>query len=482
MRRISLPLIGTVSAWRGHVRQLAGAGVPAEAVLWQLGEGGPDLFAQDAAQEAAIPDPRQAAPLTVSREAIAAIETAVCHSDPQRFARAYALVLRLSRRDVRWGDRSDASLRRLLEQEKTVRRDIHKMHAFVRFRDVSAPQAPRRAFAAWFEPEHAIVEAAAPFFAKRFGDMDWVIATPSLTARFEDRKLTFEVTTDRRPPPEDATEALWCTYFANIFNPARLMVSAMTSEMPKKYWKNLPEASLIPAMIRDAPARAKAMQDAMPTLELAHIARLRPQRPAPVAEVGLADLKSALDACRRCPIGACASQGVPGEGPRHAALMIVGEQPGDAEDLAGRPFVGPAGQVFDRVAKAAGLDRSASYVTNAVKHFKFQPRGKRRLHERPTRDEVSVCKWWLDLERREVAPRLLVAMGATAAGALTGSDANILARRGTVETTGDGSPVLITLHPSYVLRLTDKIAQARAEAQLTDDLRLAVQIAAQTPP
>ncbi len=245
MRVIRLPLIGTIAAWRNHVRDLAAASVPAEAVLWQVGQGGSDFFAQSAAQIATTGDQRpKAAPLILSRNAVPVIEAALCHSDPQRFARAYALVLRLSRRDLRWGDRSDLPLRRLLEQEKAVRRDIHKMHAFVRFREVSPPDAERRAFAAWFEPEHAIVEAAAPLFAKRFGDMDWVIATPGLTARFENQKLTFDETADRATPPEDATEGLWCTYFANIFNPARLMVSAMTSEMPKKYWKNLPEEAV----------------------------------------------------------------------------------------------------------------------------------------------------------------------------------------------------------------------------------------------
>ncbi|WP_103333658.1 UdgX family uracil-DNA binding protein [Pseudotabrizicola formosa] len=478
MRVIRLPLIGTVAAWRGHVRQLARRSVPPEAVLWQVGEGGADLFAADPpGGDGPVPDP-SVPPLTLPREVIGAIETALCHSDPQRFARAYALALRLFGKALRWGDRSDAPLRRLLDQEKAVRRDIHKMHAFVRFRDVTPPDATRRAFAAWFEPEHAIVEAAAPFFARRFGDMDWVIATPSLTARFEDGLLTFAPTAHHAPPPEDATEKLWCTYFASIFNPARLMVSAMTSEMPKKYWKNLPEAALIPDMIRAAPARARGMQEAMPTLELAHVARLRPQRPALTADVGLEDLKPALDACRRCPIGACATQGVPGEGPRHAPLMIVGEQPGDAEDLAGRPFVGPAGQVFDRCATAAGLDRAKVYVTNAVKHFKFQPRGKRRLHERPTQDEISLCRWWLDLERQAVKPGLLVAMGATAAAALTGDGTRLTSRRGRLETTADGSPVLITLHPSYCLRLPDRAAQVRAETQLTDDLRLALQIAA----
>lgn len=481
MQQIQLPKIGTVAAWRSHVRRLAAAGTPADHVLWQVGTEGTDLFTEAAPAPAQPPSARPSAPLTLSRDALAAIETALCHSDPQRFARAYALVLRLWQGEIRWGDRSDPALRRLLEQEKAVRRDIHKMHAFVRFREVSPPGAARRAFAAWFEPDHPIVEAATPFFAKRFGDMDWVIATPTLTARFEDGALTFQETADRAPPPDDTTEALWCTYFSSIFNPARLMVSAMTSEMPRKYWKNLPEAALIPDLIRTAPTRAKAMQDAMPTIAPDHVARLRPQRPALAADIGLADLKPALDACRRCPIGACATQGVAGEGPRGAALMIVGEQPGDSEDLAGRPLVGPAGQVFDRCARSAGLDRSLCYITNAVKHFKFTPRGKKRLHQRPNQGEVSACKWWLDLERREVAPKLLVALGATAAGALTGSDGHLLARRGTIETTAEGQPVLITLHPSYILRLPDPFARARAEDFLVQDLRRARELIAHPP-
>lgn len=273
MQVITLPLIGTVSAWRAEARRLAPEGVRPEDVLWQRGERVADLFAQATAQGATAPS------LTLPREAVAAMEGALCHSDPQRFARAYDIVLRLAQGRLRWGDRSDPALHKLLMQEKAVRRDIHKMHAFVRFREVGAPDAPRRAFAAWFEPDHPITEAATPFFANRFGDMDWIIATPDLTARFEDGALRFEETrTEFRPPP-DATEDLWRTYFAHIFNPARLMVSAMTSEMPRKYWKNLPEAELIPDLIRTAPARARAMQEAAPTLPPAHVAKLRPKRP-----------------------------------------------------------------------------------------------------------------------------------------------------------------------------------------------------------
>ncbi|WP_102225443.1 UdgX family uracil-DNA binding protein [Acidimangrovimonas sediminis] len=468
MERVVLPRIGTVAAWRDAARGLAGRGVPADAVLWQVGAEAPDLFA-GAPAPAATGEPRA---VRLPRVAVASLEAALCHSDPERFARAYALLLRLAAGDLRWGDRSDPALRRLLQQEKAVRRDIHKMHAFVRFREVTEPGAERRAFAAWYEPDHPVVEAAAPFFARRFGDMDWVIATPVLTARFTAGGLRIEETGDTRPPPEDATEELWRTYFANIFNPARLMPRAMRSEMPKKFWQHLPEARLIPGLIREAPARALAMQEAAPTFAPARAARIVPSRPA-LPDLTLETLKPALDACRRCPLGACATQGIAGEGSA-GGLMVVGEQPGDAEDLAGRPFVGPAGQMFDTCAREAGLDRAAAYVTNAVKHFKFAPRGKRRLHRRPDGGEVQACRWWLEFERRAVAPRLTLAMGATAALALTGRGEGILARRGRVETARDGGPVLITLHPAHLLRQPDPARRAEAREAFATDLRAVV--------
>jgi uracil-DNA glycosylase len=474
---IHLPAIGTVAAWRAEARWLAAAGVRPEAVIWRLdGEVQEnDLFAQSEATPSVA-----ASGMRISREALGVVETALYHSDPERFARAYDIILRLHSGALRWGDRSDPALHRLLQNEKSVRRDIHKMHAFVRFREVGAPDAPRRAFAAWFEPDHPIVEPATPFFAKRFGDMDWIIATPGVTACFEAGALSFLRTEQDFRPPDDATEQLWRTYFAAIFNPARLMVSAMTSEMPRKYWKNLPEASLIPDMIRTAPARACAMQAAAPTVPKPHINRLKPVREVLPDQdgVSLPTLKAALDACRRCPIGACATQGVPGEGPAGARLMIVGEQPGDAEDLAGRPFVGPAGQVFDRCAAAAGLDRRQAYITNAVKHFKFTPQGKRRIHQRPNAGEIDHCRWWLDKERRLVEPRLLLALGATAAQSLTGDGSRLLQRRGHIEQTDDGRAVLITLHPSYILRMPDASNRAEAEVWLISDIRKALDWAA----
>lgn len=253
--QITLPRIGTVAAWRQEVRRLAAAGTDPAAVVWSVGETAPDLFA------AAPPAPGPSTRLMLPREAVEGIELALLHNDPERFSRAHALVLRLSRRELRWGDRSDPMLRRLLDQQKAVGREIHKMHGFVRFREVTPPGANRRAIAAWFEPDHHILEAAAPFFVRRFGDMDWLIATPTLTARCEAGMLQIEETAARQPPPQDATEELWRVYFAAIFNPARLMVTAMKSHMPQKYWKNLPEADLIPGLIRAAETRVRAMHD-----------------------------------------------------------------------------------------------------------------------------------------------------------------------------------------------------------------------------
>jgi len=475
-REIRLPTIGTVAAWREAARALALADVPAEAVVWRVGSGGGDLFAT---QRPALPDALPGAPnqtLSLPRTAVSGLKTALCHSDPERFARAYGILLRLVAGTLTWGERRDRPMHTLLAQEKAVRRDIHKMHAFVRFRELPA-EGPRRRFGAWFEPDHPIVEAASPFFARRFGDMDFTIATPTLTARFMDGALTFTETEDTARPPADATEDLWRAYFVSIFNPARLKPKAMQAEMPKKYWSNLPEAALIKDLVRTAAPRANAMRASLPTEppRRAAVARQMAARPLPpeVAEDSLPALRRAAEACTRCPLHRDATQTVFGEGPTDAALMLVGEQPGDQEDLAGRPFVGPAGKLLDAALAEAGLNRAALYLTNAVKHFKFAPRGKRRIHQRPEPGEVATCRAWLEGEVARVAPRLLVALGATAAHALTGDGTALLKRRGTIERPGAGAPVLITVHPSYLLRIPDSGRQAEARAMFVADLRLA---------
>lgn len=175
--------------------------------------------------------------------------------------------------------------------------------------------------------------------------------------------------------------------------------------------------------------------------------------------------------CRRCPLYLCGTQTVFGEGPRQALVMFVGEQPGDKEDIAGRPFVGPAGKLFDQMLEEAGVDRKKCYVTNAVKHFKNEPHGKFRLHKRPNAGEINACKWWLRIEMELVKPRLFVALGATAAFSLTGDGKDILKRRGRFETADDGTLVLITIHPSSLLRVRDSDDAARAKAMFRADLK-----------
>ena len=183
-----------------------------------------------------------------------------------------------------------------------------------------------------------------------------------------------------------------------------------------------------------------------------------------------------LQRCRRCPLWARATQAVGGEGDPHAAIMLVGEQPGQEEDLAGHPFVGPAGKLLDRALADAGLPRATVYVTNAVKHFKWEPRGRRRMHKTPTQREIEACQVWLQEELARVKPRLIVAMGATAGRALLGGPVTISALRGRPIEHGDHA-ILVTYHPSAVLRAPERSRQVELYQALVEDLVLAKAVA-----
>ena len=187
----------------------------------------------------------------------------------------------------------------------------------------------------------------------------------------------------------------------------------------------------------------------------------------------LSGVAEAIQACRRCDLWAHATQGVPGQGPAHASMMLVGEQPGDQEDLKGRPFVGPAGGVLDRALEAAGVERGRTYVTNAVKHFKNEPRGKRRLHKTPNRGEIAACGWWLGGERRLVRPRVIVAMGGTAVLALFGKPMPILKNRGRAFQLEDQAQGFITVHPSSLLRMPEQRDREAAFEAFVRDLKAA---------
>jgi DNA polymerase len=194
----------------------------------------------------------------------------------------------------------------------------------------------------------------------------------------------------------------------------------------------------------------------------------------------LAETAAEAAGCRRCPLYANATQTVFGQGPAPAPLMLVGEQPGDREDKAGLPFVGPAGRILDGALDEAGIERDAVYVTNAVKHFKNVPRGKRRIHQRPDRYEIERCRWWLDRELAIVNPRLTIALGATAATALAGRAITISKARGRLVTFRDGIDGLVTVHPSYILRLRDA-AKDQEYRRFVSDLRHAATLVRELP-
>jgi DNA polymerase len=309
--------------------------------------------------------------------------------------------------------------------------------------------------------------------------------TPFASADWNGERLVLGPGAKRsEAPAEDATVELWRTYFQSIFNPARLKVKAMQAEMPKKYWRNLPEASLIPGMIQNADKAAAEMIAKAPTVPASHHAAVRarhwPQEaePAETPEAGsLAELRRQVDGCRRCPLWRDATQAVFGEGPEGATVVFVGEQPGDQEDIAGKPFVGPAGKMFDAVLEDADFDRKKTYVTNAVKHFKFEPRGKKRIHSKPNAGEIKACRWWIDHELDFIKPELVVALGATAAQSLLGKAVPVTKLRGTTVEREDGLKVFITVHPSYLLRIPDEAAKEAERGRFLDDMKMVKKLA-----
>ena len=344
---------------------------------------------------------------------------------------------------------------------KEVRRDAHKMHAFVRFREVEDEVGTR--FVAWFEPDNHIVRRESGFFMRRFANMRWTIMTPQLTINWDGKALTEGPGATRRDAPDgDPVEETWKTYYASIFNPARVKVKAMTKEMPRKYWKNMPETALIGELLAGAQKREAAMIET---------SRSQPAVARSNVQASWAELRDEAAVCTRCHLYKCATQTVFGEGPLDARIIFVGEQPGDQEDLAGHPFVGPAGQLFDAALEEAGIDRSTTYVTNAVKHFKFVLRGKKRIHARPDTSEIDACRWWQDQERGLIRPALTVALGVTAARSLTGKTLTIAKVRDAPLTLADGSECWITVHPSFLLRLPDADTRRTERARFIDDLK-----------
>jgi probable DNA metabolism protein len=458
--------------WRKAARALALNDVKPSDVTWNVAGDAPELFAPTAPPQ----EPPEGT-FSVSARFVELAQVAILHRNPERFALLYRLLWRLRHDHDLLDIATDPDVAEIAAMAKAVRRDEHKMHAFVRFREVGREHKSH--FVAWFEPEHHIVELAAPFFARRFADMPWSILTPDVCAHWDGHAVSITPGVAKsEAPTQDRLEETWRRYYASIFNPARLKTAAMTREMPKRYWRNLPEARLIPELVASAESRTAAMVRHVPTEPERRIVRaaLRASRDAPFEGGGptsLEEVYAGVQTCRRCDLWRDATQGVAGEGKVSAKIMLVGEQPGDREDLAGQPFVGPAGKVLDKALAEAGAPRGEAYVTNAVKHFKHELRGKRRLHKTPDTGEVEACRWWLDHERSIVRPRVIVALGATAALSVFGRQVPIAKNRGQTLQLADQAQGVVTYHPSYLLRVPDPEAKAKAYAMFVEDLKFA---------
>ena len=501
MTPFAVPDVSTFDDWRREARRLIAAEAPPEAVVWS---GGSSLLPA----AATAPVEASAGGFTVPARFVESAEIAACFRDDGRWALLYRILWRLTHGEPHLLDVVvDDDVHRFTAMEKAVRRDTHKMKAFVRFKKVTADDADH--YVAWHRPDHLIVRRAAPWFRDRFGSMRWTILTPDASAAWDGADLRFGPGVPRSAAPAaDELEDLWRTYYASTFNPARVSISAMRKEMPLKHWATLPEAEIIDDLLRQAPGRVEEMMKrqakaAAPSAGAIPRGTSRAKVPGASATPGAAPapggyidyascptgasaaefipkttslsvLREAVNACRGCAIYCNATHGVFGEGPKDATVVFVGEQPGDQEDRAGKPFVGPAGQVFNEALEAAGIPRDEAYVTNAVKHFKWEPRGTRRLHAKPSAREVGACRPWLETELSIVKPRMVVCLGATAAQSLMGPAFRITKQRGEVYADTPWAPWLMgTIHPSAILRIPEADLRERARADFIDDLRKA---------
>jgi DNA polymerase len=465
-------------AWRSAALSALSQGLAPESIEWRTSQSHaaePSLFEPT---EAEHHEAQSHAPtVRVSKEVATLIKDAAHFSDAHRWSFLYRVLWRWAQGDRAVASAADEDGARLSRMAKAVRRAQHDMIAYVRFRKRDASLGSPE-YVAWYEPDHDVLAWSAEHFAKRMGKSTWLITTPTGAAMFNGETLRLErrhaFAADHVSDTPDSAEALWLTYYKSTFNPARLNEDALELHMPVRFWKGLPEGALIPRLVSEARSGARRVAQARGVGALGgksipvEASEAQPERDTPTS----------LDACRRCDLWRTATQAVAGQGSERARIMLLGEQPGDQEDLKGEPFVGPAGRLLDDAMQRAGVARRDVYLTNAVKHFKWEPRGKRRLHKTPGQQEVDACAYWLDKELRTVDARVIVTLGATALNALVGKGASLQSHLGRAVPFGDRW-IVATYHPSYALRQNDDTARERTVATIVAALEEARRLAGQ---
>ena len=452
--------------WHRQARALLAEDVPPSQVLWSESGAEQPVLGELAGAHAGDRSGRTPR-FSVPRRFVDLARQAAHHQSPDRWNLLYRVLYRIVH-----GERSlladdlDPDARALHSLVKSVRHDAERMKAFVRFRAIG-PQGAEH-FVAWHRPDHDVAPLVADHFAKRYPNMQWSIFTPQSTVHWDGRSIRRDVGVPASAIPHEdsdrAAEGLWRTYYTASFNPARANPGKLARDMPARFRATLPEAPLIPGMLAGAAVRADQLRGQSGGVTA---------RPLVPVTKDLDELRQAARGCTGCDLYKHATQTVFGEGPPSASVVLLGEQPGDSEDIQGHPFVGPSGALLDRALARAGIPRAEVYVTNAVKHFAWEPRGKRRIHRTPRLSEMRACRPWMEAELAAVSPDWIVCLGSTAARSLLGPQARVNTLRGRVLTGHSWAPnIVVTLHPAAVLRADGEEAQRAAFEGMVEDLRL----------
>jgi probable DNA metabolism protein len=460
---------GTFEDWQMHARRALLANVPPAEIVW-VDEDDPQPVLRGESAEGERSEPAGARTeaaantLRVPKRFVSLARNVAAFRHPAKWKTLYSVLWRIVHENHNLLKiETDEEVIQLLRMEDAVSRDVHHVHAFVRFKKLIDETGER--YVAWYKPDHKSIYLAAPFFAKRFASMRWSILTPDGAAHWDGKALSFSAGVQSPPVAgEDGLEELWCKYYATTFNPARTNLRMMRSEMPQRFWQHMPEIANLSQILARAPDRVHRMilqQKKMPGA-----AGFVP------ADASLPELRAAIHRCAGCELYKCATQAVFGEGPLDARIVFVGEQPGDQEDRAGRPFVGPAGEVLNKALQEVSIDRSAVYVTNAVKHFAFEERGKRRIHRTPRLSEVTACRPWMEAEMSAITPKIVVCLGSTAAKAVFGANFRLTEQRGKFHASRFAEKTLATYHPSAILRGDTPAAKEMLYGMLVQDLKI----------
>jgi DNA polymerase len=414
------------TGWRRATRAFVLAGVAPSELQWAIG-----------ATEDALPVTDGS--FTLSRTLVALAAQCFQVREVERFALLYTLVWRAHHGELTMSDADDPDLRIARRWALAVRADAHRMRTHVRF--IQMTQANQPHFLGWYQPDHFVLEANARLLARRDPAKCFTIVTPDGSAYRDRDGLRFS--SGLQNPGDDATlHAWWESHSETILQAAHTGGGLPEAEELDEDPRPLDRPAIGPVVLAENQTGA--------TRPLAREAR----------------------GCERCTLYAPATQTVFGEGPRDARVLFVGEQPGDQEDIIGRPFVGPAGQLLDTALEEAGIDRRRIAITNAVKHFKFTPRGRRRIHQSPSPQEIDICRFWLDAERTALNPTLLVLLGGSAGRAVLGRPVTVTRERGRPFKLPDGCTAFLTVHPSYLLRQPDEASRAREYEAFVRDLRI----------